>query len=181
MSQCATSLPCRALADFHARAMPMKCEGVWWARGFCFVCLLRLHLCVDFSLDLLLVTKMTGKLKLGSRPNLLHPCLSLSVKQGYLCSEPFVIAVLPPAVFYKQSTAFIFFLKLNIKLCWNAKMSLAGVDEALWWKHLDSASVFSPLLTFGSVVEWASFKFPSCTLSLSRSLGCVSDFCWVDI
>lgn len=52
-------------------------------------------------------------------------------------------------------------------------MSLAGVDEALRWKHLDSASVFSPLLTFGSV-EWASFKFPSCTLSLSRSLGCIS-------
>lgn len=67
-------------------------------------------------LCLLLVTKMTGKLKLGSRPNLLHPCLSLSVKQGYLCSEPFATAVLPPAVFYKQSTAFIFF-KLNMKLC----------------------------------------------------------------
>lgn len=79
------------------------------------MCLLRLHLCVDFSLDLLLVTKMTGKLKLGSRPNLLHPCLSLSVKQGYLCSEPFVIAVLPPAVFYKQSTAFIFFFKIKYK------------------------------------------------------------------
>lgn len=42
----------------------------------------------------------------------------------------------------------------------------AGVDEALRWKHLDSASVVSPLLTFGSAVEWASFKFPSCTFSV---------------
>lgn len=53
-------------------------------------------------------------------------------------------------------------------------MSLAGVDEGLRWKHLDSASVFSPLLTFGSV-EWASFKFPSCTLSLS---GHSAAFLW---
>lgn len=81
--------------------MPVKCVRAFDEREDCFVCLLRWHLCVDFTPEFgsVISHKMTGKLKLGSRPNLLHPCLSLSVKQGYLCPEPFAIAVLPPAVF----------------------------------------------------------------------------------
>lgn len=73
--------------------MPVKCVRAFDERED--------FVCVDFTPEFgsVISHKMTGKLKLGSRPNLLHPCLSLSVKQGYLCPEPFAIAVLPPAVF----------------------------------------------------------------------------------
>lgn len=60
MSQCATSLLCRALADFNARAMPVKCVRAFDEREVFVLCV-----CCVYTFVSVISHENDGKIKAG--------------------------------------------------------------------------------------------------------------------